>query len=97
MNSVVRKAVRKGILAKNEAETFASRALQIVDEFYPIEPLRTESLREGIRLDHSTYDMFYFVLARRTGATLLTVDRKLAALCEANGVDTVYEIEFPEA
>ena len=46
-------------------------------------------LSEAIRVDHSLYDMLYFVLARRTSSTLLTCDRRLAKLCEQNGVDCV--------
>lgn len=38
--------------------------------------------------------MFYFMLARRLGATLFTLDRKLMALCEENGVDCVGEVGF---
>ena len=86
-------ALREGLDVK-EAETFVSDALRMVDEFYPLEPLRTEALNESIRLHHSTYDMFYFVLARRLGATLFTLDRKLMALCEENGVDCIGEVEF---
>ena len=40
--------------------------------------------------------MFYFVLARRFGATLFTLDRKLIRLCEEQGVQCVAILENGE-
>jgi predicted nucleic acid-binding protein len=40
------------------------------------------SLSEGIKNNHSIYDMYYSVLARRNGAILLTNDGALAELCK---------------
>ena len=53
------------------------------------ERLSGEALREACRLDHSVYDMTYVVLARRTGATLVTLDKHLAGLCSQLGVATL--------
>ena len=36
---------------------------------------------EAMRLDHPVYGLLYFVLARREGATLFTLDQKLQGLC----------------
>jgi predicted nucleic acid-binding protein len=33
--------------------------------------------------------MLYFTLARRTGATLLTLDKKLLALADKEGLETM--------
>lgn len=92
--SVFRKITRTEKLSPQEAEAFLNTGLALIDKFYPLEPLQTEALRESIRLNHSSYDMFYFVLARRTGATLFTTDKKLMRLCESHGVDCVSEIEL---
>ena len=87
--SIVRKLRRKGSITPSVAYGLYHKAQAIVDEFYPIEELQDEVLSESIRLDHSAYDMFYFVLARRLGATLFTLDRKLMNLCADNGVNCV--------
>ena len=81
-------------MGKDDAGRLLSAGMSLVDEFYPLAELQVEALNEAIRLGHSTYDMFYFVLARRTGATLFTLDRKLAKLCELHGVNCVQEIEM---
>lgn len=91
--NVFRKLMRTGITA-SEAQMLFAESLMLIDEFYPLEDLQDEALRESIRLSHSTYDMFYFVLARRTGATLFTTDRRLMELCAENGVDCIQEADF---
>lgn len=50
---------------------------------------RGEALTEAVRLRRPVYDMVYFVLARRLGATLFTLDKRLQALCIDNGVNCV--------
>lgn len=92
--SVFRKLARIEGYSLKEAELYVEAGLDLVDEFFPLEPLQTEVLRESLRLSHSPYDMFYFVLARRTGATLFTTDRKLMKLCQKHGVDCVSETEL---
>ena len=87
--SIVRKLRRKGSITPSVAYGLYHKAQAIVDELDPIEELQDEGLSESIRLDHSAYDMFYFVLARRLGATLFTLDRKLMNLCADNGVNCV--------
>ncbi|MBQ9002724.1 MAG: type II toxin-antitoxin system VapC family toxin [Eggerthellaceae bacterium] len=47
-----------------------------------------------MRLGHSVYDLLYFVLARRKGIALLTADKKLARLCEENGVECVRVLDL---
>lgn len=94
--NVLRRLVRQGIISADEAQVLQEDAISLVDEFYPFEDFQTEVLSESIRLDHSAYDMYYFVLARRKAATLFTLDRKLIALCEQHGVNCVVEIDWTE-
>lgn len=95
--SVFRKLTRIEGLTAAQAERYCSEALALVDDFCPMADLQTEALRESIRLDHSTYDLFYFVLARRTGATLFTLDRRLMDLCGKHGVDCITEVDLAGA
>ena len=92
--SVFRKLVRMKELTPAQADAGLQEALALVDEFYPMDDLQSEVLRESVRLDHSPYDMFYFVLARRTGSTLFTLDRKLIQLCQDHGVDCIADIDL---
>ena len=90
--SVCRKLTRTEGITPEHAQRLFAECLELVDEFYPIADLQAEALGESIRLNHSTYDMFYFVLARRTGGTLFTADRKLMELSLSHGVNCIYQI-----
>lgn len=85
----VAKYERAGLLSADEALAHAQKAISIVDEFYDEDDLWAEVMSESMRLGHSSYDMFYFVLARRHVATLFTLDRRLQRLCLENGVNAV--------
>lgn len=84
--SVFRKLVQSKSLTPKEASMAFLTASELVDEFHDVRENCVEALAEGIRLNHSPYDMFYFTLARRYGATLLTCDKALARLCAQEGV-----------
>ncbi len=85
--NVVWKYVRAGNLLREEAKPMFERYVSLVDRFFPDEDLIVEAMHESIRLDYSVYDMLYFVLARRSGSILITLDRKLQLLCMRHGVD----------
>lgn len=84
------KYVRGGYCDAAEAVAVGRDAMALIDEYYEDALLWTEALTESARLGHSAYDLFYLVLARRLGATLFTLDRKLQALCTANGVSCLW-------
>lgn len=94
--SIFRKLCRYGLIPIEKVQSFLTESTALVNEYYSIQELQEEVLSESIRLDHSSYDMFYFVLARRFGATLFTLDRKLIRLCEEQGVQCVAILENGE-
>ena len=87
---VLEKQVRGGYASNEEAHEMGRMCLSLVDEFVSDADLWEEVLAESLRLRHSSYDMLYFVLARRNAATLFTLDRKLQQLCLDNGVNCVF-------
>ena len=90
VSNVLSKYAKGGYLTTEEAIKKSEEVLEMVDSFYPIEALMKEAIAESIRLKHSAYDMFYFVLARRNAATLFTLDKKSQDICLANGVNCIY-------
>lgn len=90
---VMQKLVRGNSISDKEAGEYARKAVSLVDEFVPMSGLYQEALSESIRLNHSSYDLFYFVLARRNAATLFTMDRRLIDLAMRNGLNCVFEAE----
>lgn len=76
------KYVRSGELSSDGAISLHETALELVDVLVPDRDLATEALAEAARQGHPVYDLCYVVLARRHGAALVTLDRRLAALAE---------------
>ena len=89
ITNTLRKYLKAGFLTKEKGIELLRLAQDLVDEYYDISENNNESLNESIRLNHSSYDMLYFTLARRTGAVLLTLDKKLLELAEKEGIETV--------
>lgn len=81
--------VRAGIMDYQGACDCSHDALQLVDGFVSIEELADEAFSEAVHYNHAIYDMLYLCLARRHGATLFTLDRRLAALCDETHVECV--------
>ena len=64
--------------------------INYVDAFIDSRDIWQEAFAEGINNDHSIYDMFYMVTARRHFGTLITNDSVLAAICIKNKVQVCY-------
>lgn len=88
------KYARSGLLDNGDAINLVHDALNLVDEYVPIGDLGDEALMAASAYGHPVYDMLYLCLARREGATLLTLDKKLAELCQRAGVNCIGEMEL---
>lgn len=86
ISNVLWKYIKKGDVDEQNAQKSLLLMIQLVDDFFPTSELDVEALHEAIRLNHPVYDMYYFVLARRNAATLLTEDKKLQVLALDNGI-----------
>jgi predicted nucleic acid-binding protein len=64
-------------------------ALNLCDRIVPMPSLIHEALVTSCVTKHPVYDAVSLILARRNGARLLTLDRKLLALARNNGVPCV--------
>ena len=85
--NVMRQYIKAGFADENNAKLSLAYGLQLIRKYEKSTDYTFEVLHESVRLNHPSYDIFYFVLARHNAATLLTVDQKLATLCRENGVD----------
>lgn len=89
VRSAMWKYVRTKIMDEKSAQDCIRDALDLVDDFIPIEELGDEAFAEAIFHNHSVYDMLYLCLARRNSATLFTLDKKLVALCRKAHVSCI--------
>ena len=61
----------------------------LIDDYVNSSSIWREAYFEGVRHQHSTYDMFYLVVARRNNAVLITRDKRLNELSKSIGVKIV--------
>ena len=87
--NVIRKYYQGKYINKSECIKLMELAENLIDEYIPIKENNMEALNEAIRLKFSAYDMLYLTIARRMGATLLTLDHSLNVIAQKEGVDTV--------
>ncbi len=89
VTNVIWKYIKADLISKQKGNDLLMLSLNLIDEYHDLSQFCTESLHESIRLNHSSYDMFFLTLARRSGAVLLTMDAKLQKLAENEGIETV--------
>jgi predicted nucleic acid-binding protein len=75
---------------KSECIKYIQDGLDYIDLFIDSKTIWEESFSEGISNNHSVYDMFYMVAARRNAGTLITNDSTLAAICKKNHVQVCW-------
>lgn len=90
ISSAFSKYVKSGMFTKKQALELQQQAIMLVDRFIDISENCVEAMSEGLRLEHSVYDIIYLTLARRHAATLFTLDRALLRLSEKEGVDCLH-------
>jgi predicted nucleic acid-binding protein len=88
------KYARAGIIEPAAMFAYRARVLELVDETVDMGELDTEAMQVALDDGMSSYDMYYYALARRRAATLATLDKKLIAYCEATGVDCIHEVSL---
>ena len=86
--NVIRKYYKGKFLEKADCYKILELAENLVDEFVPIKENYLEALNEAIRLNYPAYDMLYLTLARRMGATLVTLDHPLNVIAKKEGIET---------
>jgi predicted nucleic acid-binding protein len=77
--NALRKYVQIGELTLDQAVTRFEECLGLADNLILGRALAQEALVSAARHQHSVYDMMYAVLARRSGATVITMDRPFAS------------------
>ena len=87
-SNVLWKYVKARFISKDRALQTYQFCEAIIDEFIDLSENAEESISESTRLNHSTYDLFYLTLARRHGAMLITLDKKLNEIALENGIET---------
>ena len=86
LNSALKKHWSIGQIDRDTALDLYRKGADLVCDLVSSKVLNPEVMMRCIQLDHSPYDIAYLVLAKRQGAALMTLDRKLARLCDESNV-----------
>lgn len=76
------------------AQQKARAAYELVDKLVAEVSYMPEVLALSAKYKHPAYDMFYLALARRKGAILYTLDKRLADIAFKEGVSCIYPIIY---
>ena len=96
MAHTVASYVRAGRINEDDAQRYLAACIGYIDRFDDDKNLASEALAESFRRKHSSYDMFYLVLARRTGAALFTLDKKMQAFAREMHVNCIEEASLAD-
>jgi len=77
------KYVRSGELHLDDAQNLLSTAASFADDALAARDLATEALATADAFGHPVYDALYAITARREGATVCTIDKRLLKLLKA--------------
>lgn len=75
--NVMWKYVRKGLCAEDRAREVLRKVVELPLSSVPTRALLEEAFQEATRLGITAYDAVYVVLAKKTGAPLVTGDKRL--------------------
>ena len=90
ISNVLWKYYKAKLITHDDCFQYVEDGIGMVDDYIDSKELWKEAIGEGIRNNHSIYDMYYAVLARRNDAMLITNDGDLAKICKKIGVSVCY-------
>jgi len=91
ISNVLWKYNKAQVITHEDCIQFVEDGIKMIDDYFDCKELWKEALSEGIKSNHSIYDMYYAVLARRNDAILVTNDGPLAKLCKDLKIEVCYE------
>lgn len=84
------KYIRHGSLDQETAKDRLEQAMELVDSIVPSRILAAEALVAANAESHPVYDMMYAILARRHGATVLTMDERFFRLLRRMDIQVIF-------
>jgi predicted nucleic acid-binding protein len=86
LTNVIWKYVRSKLISQEQGIQHIVNGVDYIDNFCPCSEFWREAFVDSVQFEHSAYDMFYFSLAKKHNAVLVTNDKVLAELCQKNNV-----------
>jgi predicted nucleic acid-binding protein len=90
LSNTLWKYCQKEIYTPVECVQLINNGLNYINKFIDSNDVWEEAFSEAVKNKHPVYDMFYAVIARRNGGTLVTNDEDLAKICKKLGIKYCY-------
>lgn len=90
ISNVLWKYYKANVISHEDCIQYVEDGINMIDDFIDGRELWKEALSERIKNNHSIYDMYYAVLARRNDAVLITNDGLLSKICEKLKIGICY-------
>jgi predicted nucleic acid-binding protein len=74
---------------QTKCEAAIDYCLDLVDDYIDTKDICREAFSESASRKHPAHDLFYLILARRNGASLLSKDRKMAKMGKAMNIEII--------
>jgi len=87
ITNVLWKYYKANILNHEECLQYIEDGIGLIDDYFSEKDMWKEVLGESIKNAHSSYDMFYAVLARRNDACLVSNDTELLNIAKAMKIE----------
>lgn len=88
ITNVLWKYNKSNILTHEECLQYIEDGISLIDDFFTEKDMWKEVLGESIKNNHSAYDMFYAVLARRNDSGLLSNDKELIKIAKKMKIES---------
>lgn len=69
-----------------KCESGIKYCLELIDDFIDTKEICHEVFSESLKNKHSSYDIFYLIVARRNNSTILSKDKKLIQVAKSLGI-----------
>jgi predicted nucleic acid-binding protein len=82
ISNVFWKYYKSKVITHDECIQYVDDGINMIDNYFDAKDLWKETLSEGIKYNHSIYDMYYAIVARRNDGQLITNDKELAEIAK---------------
>jgi predicted nucleic acid-binding protein len=78
------------IFSMDECIQYIEDGIDLIDTFIDSKYFWREAFAEGVKNNHSIYDMYYVTIARKNNGILITNDNGLSKICEELSIQYIY-------
>jgi predicted nucleic acid-binding protein len=81
-------------MEKDKCEKGIDYCLDLIDDYIDTKSICREVFFESMNNEHSSYDIFYLVVARRHNAAIITKDKKMIATAKKLNIEVFGNSDF---